>query len=171
MQKPKKGDKDYYKVILADRKVKQAKLQRKVLLEPKNIKLTKKQKEAYLGIFWFDINLRKLIFIQKKNLTEGVDTGGGWISADYYHADYWKTLDKKDIKANGGSPADYKSLPRGRVEFDRDTGEFVVLVGDWITYELIAHIGVEFKIPVENLKYETNDDYDYNISKVKHQKS
>jgi len=129
-----------------------------------SIKLTKKQKAAYLGIFWFDANLKKIIFVQKKNVDECVDIGGGWISANYDHADYWKTLDKSEIKEMGGIPSNYRSLPRGKVEYDKSSGKFVVFVGDSINDYLLSCIEVEFKLPMANWTYEKNDDY--NVSKA-----
>jgi hypothetical protein len=123
-------------------------------------KLSEEIRAGYLGIFWVSPDLDKVIYIHQKPLEECSDSGGGWLSAGFYHADVWEEHKENAVKQFEADPDEYASIPRGRVEFNFKKKKFVVLVGNWVKNDVLEKIVKTFNIPIKNFKREKNMDYD-----------
>ena len=123
-----------------------------------------KQDDAYVGIFWYDVNRQELFgvksaalddvpFYKSKLFDREVKT-----CRPLHYAVWNKEFHRKKDKRFVG---DYTLVPRGRVFYVKDEG-FVVVVGDWIDDypEAKDEVLYEFNLPFDT---EFKKDIHWNI--------
>ena len=130
-------------------------------------KVKKVREEASLdtpkiGIFWLCIRDGKIdIFHSEPISLEFGQNYGSFIVAPREHYNTWESLKRHKIMPKNSN---YEDLPRGRVAYDNDTGQFVVYHGDYIK----SSSGIKSVIKEEfNLKRNTRWESDLHYHKFK----
>jgi hypothetical protein len=105
-------------------------------------------KNAEVGLFWYDPEIEQLIQVHSINVTELKD---GQLTYPKLHKTIWQKLRQKTIKNKTENKkydpiylSDYTQVPRGRI-FLKD-GIFIVVTGSWITNKIEKMIIKEFNL-------------------------
>lgn len=120
--------------------------------------------DAYVGIFWYDINKNELFGVYSVLSKDIPYTHSKYFDADVrtcsrMHYAAWKKEQyrKKDSRFQG----DYTIIPRGRVFEIKDTG-FIVCVGNWINRypQAKQEILFEFQLPEDKTEFIVDEHWD-----------
>ncbi|MBQ2553335.1 MAG: hypothetical protein II563_10900 [Treponema sp.] len=111
-----------------------------------------------LGIFWFYDG--EIIFSHAVCLVDGLHYGDA-VTGVKDHADYWEELGRKgelDV-LDESLREEYFSIPRGRVVYHSDSGQFFVYHGNNITRKDLRKVAVFFNLPKEKTVFEQDIHY------------
>lgn len=113
---------------------------------------------AEVGIFWFYRG--KLVFKDAVPVAQGVSYGEA-ITGRRDHAEFWDEL--YGAGELGRLPEclreEYFSLPRGRVVYHGDTGQFFVLHGNNVCRRDLRTVAKSFNLPKHNTVFELDTHY------------
>ena len=109
-----------------------------------------------IGIFWYSPEKDELMDVYLQDFDSvALHPNGKRISTKIHQKvwekNYYRARAKNDKERLAYYEQDYAWVPRGRVNFNENTGYFEVMTGDWIDKypSLKADIEMEFQLPHE----------------------
>ena len=122
-----------------------------------------KEQSPKVGIFWIDIDNRKLECVfPDPVISIPVNPGEEYISGDYAHVTLWDNLRSLNLIPDKWRDKEYEYVPRGRVTYDVKRDKYYVYASKkivkkkWFQDRIIS----EFSLPRHNTVFKSDLHYE-----------